>query len=57
MERELKKAASLVKVTREKINFGLIKLAQAADLKMDLKISKFPALVAIKYISLILKCV
>jgi len=57
MERELKKAASLVKVTREKINFGLIKLAQAADLKMDLKISKFPALVAIKYNSFILKCV
>lgn len=48
MERELKKAASIVRITKEKINFGLIKLAQPEDLKMDLKINKFPALVAIK---------
>ena len=48
MERELRKAASLVKVTKEKINFGLIKLANSGDLKMGLNITKFPALVAIK---------
>ena len=48
MERELRKAASLAKVTKEKINFGLIKLATSADLKLGLNITKFPALVAIK---------
>ena len=48
MERELRKAASLVKVTKEKINFGLIKLANSGDLKLGLKITSFPALVAIK---------
>ena len=48
MERELRKAASLVRVTKEKINFGLIKVAQPGDLKLGLNITKFPALVAIK---------
>ena len=48
MERELRKAASLVKVTKEKINFGLIKLSNSGDLKLGLNITSFPALVAIK---------
>ena len=48
MERELKKAAALVKITKENINFGLIRINQPSDLKMDLKIKQFPALVAIK---------
>lgn len=39
MERELRKAASLAKVTKEKINFGLIKLANKGDLKLGLNIT------------------
>jgi len=48
MERELKKAAKLIANTKENINFGLIQLSQPSDLKIDLKVKKFPALVAIK---------
>ena len=48
MERELKKAVNLVKFTKEKISFGLIQIDQPSDLKMQLKVEKFPALIAIK---------
>jgi thioredoxin-related protein len=48
MEAELKKAASMVRGTKEKISFGLLKVKEAKDLKMQLKIEKFPALIALK---------
>jgi hypothetical protein len=48
MERELKKAAKLIGITKENINFGLIQISQPSDLKFDLKVEKFPAIVAIK---------
>jgi hypothetical protein len=38
----------MVRITKEKISFGLITISHPGDLKMDLKIDDFPALVAIK---------
>lgn len=48
MERELKNAANLVRMTKEKINFGVIKVNNIDDLNLNLKINRFPTLVAIK---------
>ena len=48
MERELKRAASLVRHTKEKLFFGIIEIHSPKDLTMNLKIDKFPSLVAIK---------
>lgn len=36
MERELKRAAALVKRTKEKISFGLMKVVSADDLSTDI---------------------
>jgi len=48
MERELKKAANMVSKTREKLSFGIISVNTPEDLKLQLKVDKFPSLVAIK---------
>jgi len=48
MERELKKAANMVRKTREKLSFGIISVNTPEDLKLQLKVDKFPSLVAIK---------
>ena len=48
MERELKKAANMVSRTREKLSFGIISVNKPEDLKLQLKVDKFPSLVAIK---------
>jgi hypothetical protein len=48
MEKELKKAANMVRTTKEKIDFGIIKVESMEQLKIDLKVDKFPSLVAIK---------
>ena len=36
MERELKKAAGLVKATKEKISFGIVKVSSHDDLSLTL---------------------
>ncbi len=48
MERELKRAAEMVKITKEKINFGIITVNDIGELSFNLKIDYFPALIAIK---------
>lgn len=48
MERELKRAAALVKRTKEKISFGLMKVGSADDVSAEIQITKFPTLIAIK---------
>ena len=48
MERELKKAAGLVKASKEKISFGIMKVSSQDDLSLALKITTFPTLIAIK---------
>jgi hypothetical protein len=48
MERELKKAANMITKTREKLSFGIISVNTPEDLKLQLKVDKFPSLVAIK---------
>lgn len=48
MESELKKAANMVSRTREKLSFGIISVNKPEDLKLQLKVDKFPSLVAIK---------
>ena len=48
MELEMRKAADLVKITKEKISFGLLKVFQTGDLSAELKVDKIPSLIAIK---------
>lgn len=48
MEKELKKAANMISRTKEKISFGIISVDKPDDLKLQLKVDKFPSLVAIK---------
>ena len=48
MERELKKAANMVRQTKEKLSFGTIKVDKPDELKLQLKVDKLPSLVAIK---------
>jgi len=48
MERELKRASALVKRTKEKISFGLMKVTSNEDLSIDISVTKFPFLIAIK---------